>query len=150
VSRDLLEGKVTAKGRVVVAGGGCAGAQTAEYLAVRGHRVTLVSLTEQVASDAPSDDRTLLLGRLKKLGVRVLSETAVMAIEQKHVVVENYQGVSRIPADTVVICLGSFSNDFLEEEIRSKVPNVVKIGDAVEPRKVTEAMMEGALAALSL
>lgn len=150
VSRDLLEGKVKAKGRVVVAGGGCAGAQTAEYLAVRGHKVTLVSLTEQIAADAPSDDRSLLLGRLKKLGVKVLSETTVMAIEQKHVVVENYQGVSRIPVDTVVICLGSFSNDFLEEEVRAKVSKVVKIGDAVEPRKVTEAMMEGAMAALTL
>lgn len=150
VSRDLLEHKVEAKGKVVVAGGGCAGAQTAEYLASRGHKVTMVSLTDQIAGDAPSDDRSLLLGRLKKLNVKILSSTTVMAIEPKFVVVENYLGVSRIAADTVVICLGSFSNDFLEDELKGKVPKVIKIGDAIEPRKVTEAMMEGALAVLSL
>ncbi|HEX2948179.1 MAG TPA: hypothetical protein VHV83_01180, partial [Armatimonadota bacterium] len=52
-------------------------------------------------------------------------------------------------ADTVVICLGSRSNDGLAEVLRSMVPQVMVVGDAVKPRKVTDAMVDGALAGLS-
>lgn len=149
-ARDLLEGRVTAKGRVVVAGGGCAGVQTAEYLATQGHPVTIVEMMGAIAPDAPSAERELLIGRLGRLGVKIQMETKIMRIGQGEVAVERPGGEDRIPADTVVICLGSAPNDVLVEALRPVVPTVLVVGDAVKARKVTDAMVDGALAALML
>lgn len=150
VARDLLEGNKKAKGDVVVVGGGCAGAQTAEFLAARGHGVTVVEQAEAIAHDAPMDDRALLIGRLGKLGVKIETNTKVLAIEPKSVKVEGSSGERGIPAGTVVLCLGSYSNDGLTEELKQLVKNTVTVGDAVSPRRVTDAILDGALAALAL
>lgn len=150
VARDLLEGNKKARGRVVVAGGGCAGAQTAEYLAEQGHPVTIVEATTNIALDAPTDDRALLLGRLKKLGVKLETDTKVMTIGSESINIESPLGTKAIPADTVVLCLGSFPNNGLPEELKQLVKNTVVVGDAVAPRRVTDAVAEGALAALAL
>lgn len=147
-SRDLLEGRVKPKGKVVVAGGGCAGAQTAEYLAAKHHDVTIIEAGPSLAGDAPMDDRALLLGRLAKLGVKTMTETKVMSIGPSVVVTEGHRGPNTIMADTVVLCLGSYPNDGILEEVRKKVRHVVRVGDAADPRRVTEAVAEGALAVL--
>jgi 2,4-dienoyl-CoA reductase-like NADH-dependent reductase (Old Yellow Enzyme family)/thioredoxin reductase len=148
VARDLLEGKATARGRVVVAGGGCAGAQTAEYLATRGHPVTIVEMLGAIAVDAPRAERELLLQRLEKLGVQVRIATKIMRIDDGQVYVECTGGEDTMPADTVVVCLGSTPDNELAEKLRGVVAQVIVVGDAVKPRKVTDAVLEGALAAL--
>ncbi len=150
IARDLLEGKKRAKGDVVVVGGGCAGAQTAEYLAKRGHAVTIVEQAAQIALEAPMDERALLLIRLKKLGVKIENNTKVMEIGSKSVQVENAAGAGSIPAKTIVLCLGSYPNNGLAEELKQFVENTVVVGDAVSPRRVTDAVLEGALAALAI
>jgi 2,4-dienoyl-CoA reductase-like NADH-dependent reductase (Old Yellow Enzyme family)/thioredoxin reductase len=149
-ARDILEGNATVTGKVIMAGGGCSGAQTAEYLATRGHQVTIVDVLGAIAIDAPSGERELLLGRLERLGVQFLIDTRILSIEENRVGVENPQGLAYLPADTVVICLGSIPNNSLAGYLRSVVPEVLTVGDAIEPRKVTEAMLDGALAGLSL
>jgi 2,4-dienoyl-CoA reductase-like NADH-dependent reductase (Old Yellow Enzyme family)/thioredoxin reductase len=150
VARDLLEGKAEARGRCVVAGGGCAGAQTAEYLATRGHEVTIVEMLGAIAADAPTGERELLLERLAGLGVQIIMETKIMRVEEGTVVTERPGGETRIAADTVVICLGSRPNDGIAEALRALVPLVEVVGDAVKPRKVTDAIIEGSLAALAV
>ena len=148
ISRDLLEGRATAKGRVVIAGGGCAGAQTAEALAERGHAVTVLEASGDIAVEAPIDDRMLLLGRLEKLNVRLLRNTKLMSIGPKAVTIEHPGGTAPMPADTVVMCLGSFPNDGIVKELERHAHHVKIVGDALKPRRVTEAVMEGALAIL--
>lgn len=151
VARDLLEAKAKVQGRrVVVAGGGCMGAQTAEYLAERGHEVTVVEAAGAIAAEAPVDDRMLLLARLAKLKVKLMTETKIMAIGGESIAVEGHAGPRSLPADTVVLCLGSYSNDGLAAECRAHVRDVRVVGDAKEARRVTEAVSEGALAAIRL
>ena len=149
-ARDLLEGKVTARGRVVIAGGGCSGAQTAEYLAVRGHKVTIVEMQGEIAGDAPSGERELLLARLNQLGVQIQRETKILRVEPEGVVVQRPGGVETMPADTVVLCLGSYPNDELVESLNGSVDQILVVGDALKPRRVTEAIEEGALSVLQL
>lgn len=150
IARDLLEGKRKVYGKVVIVGGGCAGAQTAEFLAVKGHEVTIVEQAEAIATDAPMDERALLLLRLEKLGVKIEAKTKVMNIEPKSVQVENASGTASLPAGTVVLCLGSSPNDGLTEELKKVIENTVVVGDAVSPRRMTDAILEGALAALAI
>jgi 2,4-dienoyl-CoA reductase-like NADH-dependent reductase (Old Yellow Enzyme family)/thioredoxin reductase len=149
-ARDLLEGKVTAQGRVVVAGGGCAGAQTAEYLAERGHEVIIAEMMGEIAIDAPVAERDLLFERLHQLGVEMQLHTKIMRVEPGTVWVERPSGEDTITADTVVVCLGSTPNNGLAGELKTAVSQVVTVGDAVKPRKVTEALVEGAEAALAI
>lgn len=150
ISRDLLEKKRKVYGKVVIVGGGCAGAQTAEYLATRGHAVTIVEQANAIATDAPMDDRALLLGRLEKLGVKIETNTKVISFEPKSVQIESQTGVRSIAAGSIVLCLGSVSNDGLTEELKQVVKNTVVVGDAVSPRRTTDAILEGALAALAV
>jgi 2,4-dienoyl-CoA reductase-like NADH-dependent reductase (Old Yellow Enzyme family)/thioredoxin reductase len=150
ISRDVLEGRSRARGRVVVIGGGCAGAQTAEFLAKRGHAVSVLEATGDFAIDAPVDERVLLLGRLARQRVKLLGNTRALAIGAGGVTVEDATGRKNMPADTVVICLGSYPNDGLVTELKGSVKKIRVVGDAVEARRVTEAMAEGALAALKL
>lgn len=150
ISRDLLEGRAVTKGKVVVVGGGCAGAQTAEALARRGHPVTIVEATGDIAAEAPIDDRMLLLGRLEKLKVRILRNTKLMSIGPKAITIEHPGGTVPMPADTVVMCLGSYSNDGILKELERHVHHVKVVGDGLAPRRVTEAVAEGALATLDI
>lgn len=149
-ARDLLEGWATAKGTVIVAGGGCMGGQVAEVLAQNGHPVTILESGGSVAADAPVDDRALLLGRLKKLKVKIATDHRLMSIGPSSVSVEGPHGGKSLPADTVVLCLGAYPNDGLYAELKALIRNVAVVGDARKPGRVTEAVAEGALAALSL
>ncbi|MDF1497057.1 MAG: FAD-dependent oxidoreductase [Patescibacteria group bacterium] len=151
LARDLFEGKVEAKGKVVVVGGGCMGAQTAEYLAVKNHEVTLVELTENIAMEAPTDDRHLLLGRLEKLEVKTMLKTKVLKIQPDGVLVHTHeQGKRHLPADTVVLCLGSKPDESFGYKLKFAINNVQIIGDAKDARRVTDAVAEGGLAVLGV
>ncbi len=147
-ARDLLEGRAKAFGSVLVVGGGCAGAQTAEFAAEQGHTVTLVEAEGDIAADAPLDDRTLLLGRLKAAGVRIMTHTRLLSIELDAVNLQTGGDVFGLSVETVVLCLGSRSVGHLEADLKGMVPHLFVVGDAVRPRKVTEATLEGALAAV--
>jgi len=88
-------------------------AQTAELLAVRGHRVTLVEQLGAIAADAPLDDRSLPIGRLRELGVDVRTETTLMRIDPDTVTLEDVTGTTELARGTVVLCLGATPEDAL-------------------------------------
>ena len=147
--RDLLKGTAQASGRIAIVGGGSMGVHMSELLAEKGHAVTIIEATGEIAVDAPLDDRNLLLGRLEGLRVRTVVNTFVISIDASGVTVKGQQGNGHIPAETVVVCVGNKSDIALANELAG-IPNVKVVGDALKPRSVTEAMEEGALAALEL
>ena len=147
---DLLEGRVKAQGSVLVVGGGCAGAQTAEFLAEHGHAVTIAEAEGDIAADAPLDDRTLLLGRLKRLGVQIMTHTRLLSIGLDAINLQSGEDIFGFAADSVVLCLGSRPVNGLEKQLQGLVPNVITVGDALRARRVTDAVLDGALAALAL
>jgi hypothetical protein len=55
-----------------------------------------------------------------------------------------------LPADMVVLCLGSEPVDALADDLQGGDTRVWVVGDALGPRKVTEAIAEGGLAILDL
>lgn len=150
IARDILEGRAKARGKVVVAGGGCMGAQTAEYLASKGCKVTIVEALGEIAVEAPVDDRYLLLQRLAKRKVAILSKTKILKIEPKAVTVRSGKQIKRIATDTVVLCFGSVANDGLVERLKPLAKKIIVVGDAEKARRVTDAMLEGACAALEV
>jgi 2,4-dienoyl-CoA reductase (NADPH2) len=84
------------------------------------------------------------------MGVKLMNNTKIMSIGENKVSIESPAGLAELPADTVVICLGSAPNDGIADALQKVVSHTVKTGDAVRPRKVTEAIEEGALEALKI
>ena len=153
LSRDLLEGTARIRGeKVVVLGGGTSGAQIADFLSQRGYDVTIVTAGKEIAKDSAVVVRALLLDRLQQCGVTMLTDTRIVGIMKGKVLIvgpgDSEELPGELPADTVVASTGAKPNDSLADDLRKFVKQVFVVGDAVEPRDVTYAMLEGARAGL--
>jgi 2,4-dienoyl-CoA reductase (NADPH2) len=140
---DVLAGKDTPGKNVVVVGGGGVGCYTAHYLAVRGKKVTLLEMLDKTAKDVGISNRWIIRDNLQKGGVEIFTSTKVESISEKAVfAVKNGERLT-LPADSVVLAVGSKSNKSLAEAIREKISEIYEIGDCVEPRKALQAIHEG-------
>ena len=126
--------------------------ETAEFLSQKGCRVTVVEMLDQLAADMEGTSRALLLERLSKLPISVKLSTRVEEIREGRVRVKNEEGEVRLGAETILLALGSRSNDEMVKILREKgiVPQLFIIGDCLEPRKAQEAIHEGFAAALQI
>lgn len=143
-AQEILIGGSFGK-KVVIIGGGAAGCETAEFLADRGAKVTVIEMLDEVAKDVGMLERILLLQRLAEKGVTFLTKTVVMDITpegdvaiQKEYRWELLQGV-----DTLVYAVGYQPVTELEEVLRGKGVPYIKIGDCIEARKAIDAIWEG-------
>jgi len=105
-----------------------------------GRATSHTSNASHVAASERLSWRPVSCGRLASVGHEV---TVIEAEGSPH-------ETRKLPADMIVMCLGAKSvNEFART---SAAPNLRSrvIGDAVRPRKVTEAVAEGALAILDL
>ncbi|MCC2320691.1 oxidoreductase [Cellulomonas xiejunii] len=126
--------------RVVMVGGGLSGSDAALELANEGHDVTVVEMLDEIARDMLVVNRITLLRRLDEAGVRLLTSTRVREITDDGVIVEGPDGVGTLPADTVVLALGSRPRTDLFTELTAAGLPVQAVGDCVEPAKVGEAV----------
>ena len=179
---DVLRRRVPVGDQVVVVGGGSVGCETAVWLAKVGtltpeelyfhtlwgsetpevlekllfsgsKRVTLVEQLPKLGKDLGSR-RWIVSAKLKKMGVLIHTRTEVVEISDRGVVCRNKDGEELVlEADTVVLSLGSASDDSLLQTLREKVGDkreVVGIGDCTKPKKIPEAIEAGFLAACDL
>jgi 2,4-dienoyl-CoA reductase-like NADH-dependent reductase (Old Yellow Enzyme family)/thioredoxin reductase len=137
--------------RVVVAGGGSSGADTALHLALRGHDVTLVEQTNEIASDLFEVNRNALLRRLVESRASVLLGRRLRAVDAEGVVVEAPDGTTlHLPADTVVTAFGTKPNTALSGTAFAEDPRVHVVGDCVLPGDVGDAVHMGFEAGASI
>ena len=147
---EVLEGRPPARDlAVVVLGGRQLGCETAEFLAERGNRVTLVSRsrTAELAGDVVASYRGPLLARLRRLGVALRTRCDVREVRDgQAIVVEAGGREEAVGADLVILARGSMPEPTWLELLRTKVPEVYVVGDCVEPRMIADALYEGAWA----
>ncbi len=142
---DLLSGRFRAGERVVVAGGAAVGCEIAAYLASSGKKVTVVEMLDKLALDLEWRSRAALLQLMKSGGVELLTNCELQKIEEgKVVVVERGRSRQEVLTDSVILALGLTSNQELLNPLKEKFNEFHVIGDCVEPRKVYEAIHEGA------
>jgi 2,4-dienoyl-CoA reductase-like NADH-dependent reductase (Old Yellow Enzyme family)/thioredoxin reductase len=145
---DVLGGKVKVKSKnVVIIGGGMVGCETAEFLAERGNKVTVVEMLPQVASDLEPLNRRGLLEQLKEYQVALLTNLEVTEVTAKGVIaLDRKNGEQQaIEAQLVVLALGAWPVQALAETLEGKVSELYIIGDCQEPRRVIDAVYEGSL-----
>ncbi|MBE0624059.1 MAG: FAD-dependent oxidoreductase [Burkholderiales bacterium] len=140
---DLLSGRATAGAMTLVIGGGEVGCELAEYLAAQGREVVIVELLSSVLNGTEPRARTLLLRRLRELGVQVLTQSRVIEVRVAVVTYERAGLKHRIQGiDTVVAALGSAAESELGDALAESA-GVQVIGDCVKPRRILEAIREG-------
>jgi NADPH-dependent 2,4-dienoyl-CoA reductase/sulfur reductase-like enzyme len=159
-SMDLLAGKVTAQGKTLVVGGGSVGCETVDFLVKKGFSVSLVEMLDKIALDMHPDDRTFLSQKMIEYDVNIHLKTKVKQIlSGKGVVVAKPAGEEVIEADTVVLAVGSQPNRILLDHpnlkgnkisIGQKEVELFFVGDCKEPRKILEAIHEGAEVGLKI
>ena len=123
---------------------------TAEFLAELGKTVHVVTSALFVGSDlGPSQDLYLSRQRLMQKGVTLTPDFAVMEIKGLEVhgfdVYSNVWGVLS-GYDSIVTAMGNDACDGLYFALKGKVPELVRVGDCVAPRKVDMAIYEGYMA----
>ena len=149
---DALSRRIEDMGkRVLVVGGGGAGAETADYLSEMGKEVTLVEMLEEIASDLVAHLKHYLSERLAEKGVTILTSTKVKELGKGYAVIEDASGVRKIDGfDVIVLAVGSKPDDRIARSLEGKVPELYVIGDASQPREALEAVYEGEEIALKI
>lgn len=151
-AQDVLLGKVKVGVNIAIIGGGQVGAETAEYLAEKGKKVRLIEMMAAIATDMPTLSRLPLLNSLEDYGVEIITDAEAEEITKEGVVVKKKNKKEIIPADTIVLALGSEPNRELLSKVREKYPNIhiYIVGDASTPGKIIGAIHEGFEVALKI
>ncbi len=148
---DLLDGKKTVKGSVVVIGGGLVGVETAEYLLEKGCSVAVVEMMDQIAPSLDPKLRPYILKQFEESDVKQYVHTRLSSIDAKgvHAVDTQTNAEIYLPCDYVVMAVGSTPTPLDVTGI--KVP-VSYAGDCAPDRthSIAEAMVSGAKAAKAL
>jgi pyruvate/2-oxoglutarate dehydrogenase complex dihydrolipoamide dehydrogenase (E3) component len=144
LATDVLDEAVDVNtASALVIGGGLVGLETADYLASRGIKVSLVEMLPQVGADMDMLARNMLLNRLKKQDVSLLTQTKVTGLNANEALVEQEGVATRLPIETVVMAVGVQANRELPDALENSGLDVRVIGDAIKPRKALEAIWEG-------
>lgn len=148
---DALSSSNSLGKKILVVGGGGIGAEVADFLSENGKEVTLIEMREGIALDLVGHLQHFLNKRLGEKGVQILVNTKAVRFEKEGVWVEDSQGTRKLEGfDSVVVSLGSISNNDLLGSLKEKVPEVHVVGDASKPREVMEAVLEGEEIALNI
>lgn len=169
---DLLEGSVTTGKRVVVIGGGAVGIETALLLAEKGtlsgealkfllvhgaesvenlyglatkgsKEVTVIEMLEDLGKNFGKSTRWGMMQDVERYGVKTRASARVLEIKADCVTVEHGGQVEDIPAESVVLAVGTRPFNPLQAVVTAKGIALRVVGDAVRPAMVFDAIHEG-------
>ncbi len=148
---DVLDNRVTLKGKTAIIGGGLVGLETALFLLENG--VSPLIITEP--TDKLGGNIGLRTGWFIRNEVTnhpdidVRMETTVEEIRDDSIVVQHKGYVDELKVENVVLAVGMRSNDTLAEQLKAEgtIGELYVIGDSNIPRTMKEAFEEAAIAA---
>lgn len=169
---DVLAGRAPAGKRVVIIGGGAVGVETALALAeegtlsgetlkfllvhgaespqdllelaVRGNReIVLVEMLKEVGGNFGKTTRWGMMQDVKRFGVRALTTARVLEITPKGIRLEREGTVEEIPAETVVLAVGTRSHNPLKDLLAKKGIPFRTAGDADRVALAFDAVHQG-------
>ncbi|TAL30652.1 MAG: FAD-dependent oxidoreductase [Spirochaetes bacterium] len=164
---------------IAVIGGGAVGIETALFLAAKGtlspevlhflmafdaessdrlqqymfhgsKSVTIFEMLPTIGKDVGRSTRWILVDRIKRFGVRVVTGAKVLSISGGKVRYEKEGREDAQQFGSIVLAFGSRSVKRTTAEIEKTGVPFKAIGDCVRPAKINDAIHEGFLAALSI
>ncbi len=172
---DVLEDRVNTGRHVVVIGGGAVGVETALFLAekgalsgedlkfllvheaescenlyqlaIRGNKnVTVVEMIGKLGTNFGKTTRWGMLQDMERSGITRRTTARAIEITALHVRIESGGNIEEIPADTVVLAVGTKRYNPLQEIVEKKGITFRVVGDAMEAATVFEAVHQGFVA----
>jgi len=121
-----------------------------ELLHASGRRVTVIDILPRFADNVGRTARWSLIESLRLMGVNLRPNTLLQEIRDDSILVKTDEGEESIPADTVIMAVGVSSVNDFAGNLKEIGCDVITIGDAKDPRKITEAVREGFEEALKI
>ncbi|MEG1744232.1 MAG: FAD-dependent oxidoreductase [Ruthenibacterium sp.] len=148
----VLAGESRVFGEVVVIGGGMVGCETAEYLAQRACKVSIVEMLAQIATGESTTVLPTLMADFKQHDVKSYPSCTVQQITENAVLCKNSEGADMtLPCDFVVMATGAKAVSFDAEPLTAAGIPVLCIGDCAEkPADISHAIRTAYDAANSL
>ena len=141
---EVLRGRTLYGKRVVVAGGGMTGAETAVFLAVQGCDVTMIEMAPDIITDAVAQPRACLLEHIRKYNVKVHTHTKLTKVGEGTVYAEEYgEPITFKHIDMLVNAMGVRSYNPLQEQLAGLDCKVVVVGDASSTKNGYKNIREG-------
>ena len=168
---DVLAGHSIPGENVIIVGGGAVGVETALYLAESGtldnktlrflmlqhaetekelyrlltqgsKKITVLEMVKGIGRDIGPSTRWSMLADLKRYRVNCMDETKLLEVRADAVLVESAGTQKVLPADSVILAVGSCSQNELYQALQGKIEDLSIIGDAAQPRKALDAIHE--------
>jgi 2,4-dienoyl-CoA reductase (NADPH2) len=169
---NVLDQKASVGEQIIVVGGGAVGCETALYLAKLGampaeianywgsylqedwpqvmswaargsKQITVLEMRKQIGIDIGITTRWGIIQELQRSGVKLMTEAEVISIQKNGVEIKQGEEVKFLPADTVVLAVGTRPQSELASSLQGKVPELYVVGDAAKPRKALDGIREG-------
>jgi 2,4-dienoyl-CoA reductase-like NADH-dependent reductase (Old Yellow Enzyme family)/thioredoxin reductase len=148
---DLLTGEEIGNTATVVIGGGPTGCEVALHISESGSPVTIVEMLSSIGVSLESITRKVLISKLKENNVHIMTECALLRVEDDGVVLRSMGGKEIfLEAQRVVMAIGNRPDTTLYENIKDYGLEVHQIGDCLEPRSAKAAIYEGAVLGRSI
>jgi len=148
---DVLNGQIMLGKRVLIVGGGLVGLETAEYLLTQNRQVTIVEMLDQAGAGLHPSIQFFVFRALKAGSVDILTNAKVEKFLVDGAICSNDSGELRLSGyDMVILAVGSKAYNPLQAALTGKVPSLHVIGDADQPRRIVDAIEEGARLAVKL
>ena len=150
---DVLAHGAPVEGKVVIAGGGQVGVETAHWLAEKGFKdVAVVEMMSELSIDGELMTKLSLHPLLEESGVKSYVSHQIRSINDDSVTVYDMNGDREfnIEADTVVNALGKKPLADLEEPLRKQFDQYYVIGDARGRSNICTGIEQGFITAMKI
>ena len=145
---DILSGRTPAQKEVLIVGGGLIGMETADFLINLGSQVTVIEALPNSPVLAFSSHGYMLHKRFRQGGGRLILGATLLSVDPDGVTVALEDREEKIgPVDQVVVAVGMKPANGLQNILEELKLDFKVVGDAVKPRRIIEAVEEGARAA---
>ena len=140
---DVLTGQKGVGQNVLIVGGGMIGCETAEFLAEKGKKVTILEMLGRMGADIERTNRWVIMGRLRSLGIRMERNAKVEEITERGVIVSRNGSAEFFEGNSVVLAVGMEPNQKLAQELEGGIATVHVVGDSAKPGKIARAIESG-------
>lgn len=138
---------------VVVVGGGSVGVETALHLAAHGSRITVVEMTDTIATGESPTVLPFIHREIARYGMRVLTGHRLLGIDDAGVhLAANDGGARCVKADQVVMAVGIRRNASFRDELTALGLECHVVGDCADdsPGTIAAAIRAGFRAGMSV
>ncbi|NLO89224.1 MAG: FAD-dependent oxidoreductase [Clostridia bacterium] len=136
---EVYAGRQEVGQKIVIAGGGILGCETAIMLAKQGKEVTVVEKLDTIAYDVEPLTQMTLQEMMAEHNVKILTGTALdSVVDEGAVIIDKELNKRILPMDNLVVAIGRQPNKEVVESLMGTAPQVIPIGDCVKAGDIAD------------